>query len=127
MKYLEKGIILPMPEVLFYMQPYVSCSIDKPTLDAVFAINKEHIANKATEPDRYSLNDPKQNYNQSSYIAPSSQIYPPTQNSIIGASNSFKPQESHQNVINPPSNNSSRICNINISQASTNPWSQPYQ
>lgn len=74
MKYLEKGIILPIPEVLFYMQPYVSCSIDKPTLDAVFSINKEHIANKATEPDRFSLNDPKHKNGQS-YAAPSSQIY----------------------------------------------------
>jgi hypothetical protein len=92
MKYLEKAIILPIPEVLFYMQPYVSCSIDKPTLDAVFAINKEHIANKATEPDRFSINHPKQDYNQSSYIAPSSQIYAPSQQSAIRPNNGSKHQ-----------------------------------
>lgn len=36
LKYLKKNDILPLPEILFYIQPYVSCNITKPTLDAIF-------------------------------------------------------------------------------------------
>jgi hypothetical protein len=44
------------------MQPYVSCSIDKPTLDAIFSINQQHILQKNAEPERYSLDEPKKKY-----------------------------------------------------------------
>lgn len=40
LKFLPKGNIFPLQEVLFYIQPYVSCNIDQPTLDKIMVINK---------------------------------------------------------------------------------------
>lgn len=47
LKYLRKNEVLPLPEILFYLQPYVSCNIDKPTLDSIFALNQEDLRKQA--------------------------------------------------------------------------------
>ncbi len=67
LKYLKKNDVLPLAEVLFYLQPYVSCNISKPMLDAIFEVNKQEIVRKSI--DRASLNDPR------SKIGPS-KVYP---------------------------------------------------
>lgn len=66
LKYLKKNDILPLPEILFYLQPYVSCNISKPTLDAIFILNQDDIIKKK---DRASLEVP-------SKVKEPSKIYP---------------------------------------------------
>ena len=55
LKYLKKDDVIPLAEVLFYLQPYVSCNIDKPTLDAVFQLNREDMRRSI---DRASYSHP---------------------------------------------------------------------
>lgn len=47
LKYLRRNEVLPLPEILFYLQPYVSCNINKPTLDSIFALNQEDLRKQA--------------------------------------------------------------------------------
>lgn len=77
LKYLQKGNALPLPEVLFYVQPYVSFNISQPTLDAVFVINKEQIRQKLEEnnPKRMTFNPPSQSKTDFNRNYPNSAIF----------------------------------------------------
>lgn len=71
LKYLKKKDILPLPEVLLYLQPYVSCNISKPTLEAIFVLNKEDIRRQVE-----GISEPNMNQNSKIHHS-SSKVYEP--------------------------------------------------
>lgn len=122
LKYLRREEVLPLQEILFYLQPYVSCNIDKPTLDAIFALNQEDLRKQA-------LNEPvtpqRKTQEPSKLYPGSSQLNAPwqTNSSSIGLNtgnlsslspgyNQFEQPSHHSkqsqigNTINLPHNNS---------------------
>lgn len=115
LKYLNKNDVLPLAEVLFYLQPYVSCNINKPTLDAIFEVNKQDIAKKSY--DRASLNDSKSNITGPSRIYPNSAILAVDESVPKRDSNPYQIQEpfkaqnnqADKNYIGNPMGNSSNI------------------
>jgi hypothetical protein len=104
LKYLQKGDILPLHEILFYIQPYVSCNIDQTTLDNVFVYNKGEIQKQVDE------RQPKKHINH-----PSALRVP-----LILPSVPEQPKSNIYTPYVPPQNN-------NLSQ-NTNPYQDnPYQ
>jgi hypothetical protein len=118
LKYLKKNDILPLHEILFYLQPYVSCNITKPTLDAVFEINRTAIQRQKEGNDqniskfeiKSKISNPSQVY-QKSNIYPSSNISPANQTNPTRQSEEYNPYEIKQPAYNissyQPANTSS--------------------
>jgi hypothetical protein len=75
LKYLPKKGPIPLSELLPYIQPYVSCDIDQPTLDNILDINRnEIIKGESNNPQGQSyippgqINQPQSKFYQKSHV-----------------------------------------------------------